>query len=94
MGISRARLEISTASSAPPRARKLPRHKPFSTSFTSSRLDPKAATAMDDIVARKKRPTVRLEPACVSGPRAAAAERRCAPLIAWAGDDPEREGLQ
>ena len=48
---------------------------------------------MDDIVAKKKRPTVRLEPAR-QRPTRSAAEAAVRTLIAWAGDDPQREGLK
>ena len=48
---------------------------------------------MDDIVAKKKRPTVRLEQTR-HRPARSEAEAAVRTLIAWAGDDPEREGLK
>jgi GTP cyclohydrolase I len=48
---------------------------------------------MDDIVAKKKRPSVRLEQSR-QRPTRSEAEAAVRTLIAWAGDDPEREGLK
>jgi GTP cyclohydrolase IA len=58
----------------------------------TSPVKAKAATAMDDIVTKNRRSAVGLEPR--QRPTRSEAEAAVRTLIAWAGDDPEREGLR